>query len=67
MTVGSVWVKLRRSLIITTAVIWYEAPLTLQKPTVVTGVKTVIYIYWENHFNEALGDMPLKSFYVTQY
>jgi hypothetical protein len=50
-----------------TAVIWHEAPLTSQKPTVVTGVGTVIYIYGENHFSEALRDLLLKGFCVTQY
>ena len=64
MTVGSIWVKLRRSLIIMTAAIWYQAPLTLQLHTVVTGVDTVVYIYGENHFHEELRDMPLKGFYM---
>jgi hypothetical protein len=64
MTVGSIWVKLRRSLIITTAVIWYQAPLILQQPTVVSGVDTVLWTYGENHFHEALRDIPLKGFYM---
>jgi len=50
-----------------TAVIWYKTPLALQQPTVVTGVKTVLYIYGENHFNLALRNMALKDFCVTQY
>jgi len=47
-----------------TAAIWYQAPLTLQLHTVVTGVDTVVYIYGENHFHEELRDMPLKGFYM---
>jgi hypothetical protein len=50
-----------------TAVFWYQAPLTFQQPTVFTGVDNVLYIYGEYHFNEALRDVPLKVFYVTQY
>lgn len=51
-----------------TAVIWNQAPLTLQQPTVVTDVDTVLYIYGENHSHKALMDMPLKGFsYVPQY
>ena len=49
-----------------TAVIWYQAPLTLQQPTVVTGVDTVLYIYEKQHFNEALRDIPLKGFFMLR-